>query len=151
MVPNNCTTLQVTSTFLVTFREKNIYGQALRIPKMSQKQSKLKVIIHVFGLSRGPSFERHGMNPRDMVGHWKRVMWLVTNMWMSFIYFETVLDFTRNEQMGCLEAFQGNTNSVKHLRNLTSHIGFPRNVWGEKWTLPRKVQKCLKNSQNQRL
>ena len=58
------------------------YDQAREGPKMTQKQSKLKVIIHVLGLSRGPSSERHGMHPRDMGGHWKEVMWLGTNMWM---------------------------------------------------------------------
>ena len=30
---------------------------------MSQKQLKLKVIIHAFRLSRGPSSERHGLPP----------------------------------------------------------------------------------------
>ena len=48
--------------------------------KMSQKQPKLKVIIHDFGLSRGPSFEHHGMPPRDMGGRCKGVMLLETNI-----------------------------------------------------------------------
>ena len=43
-------------------------------PKMSQKLPKLKVIIHAFELSRGLSSERHGMLPRGMGGHWKRLM-----------------------------------------------------------------------------
>ena len=37
--------------------------------EMSQKQPKLKVILHAFGLSRGPSSERQGIPPMDMVGH----------------------------------------------------------------------------------
>ena len=49
---------------------------------MSQKQSKLKVIIHVFGFSRGSSSKRHAMPPMDMGGHLERDMWLGTNMWM---------------------------------------------------------------------
>ena len=47
---------------------------------MSQKQPKLKVIIHAFGLSRGPNSERHEIPPRDMVGHWKGVMWVGATM-----------------------------------------------------------------------
>ena len=52
---------------------------------MSKKQAKLKVIIHDFVISRGPSSERYDMPPRDMGSHWKGVMWLGTNMWM-FLY-----------------------------------------------------------------
>ena len=63
MVSSTCATSQVTSTFLGMFREKI---QFYRSPKMSQKQPKLKVIIHVFGLSRAPNFERHGIPPRTM-------------------------------------------------------------------------------------
>nr|ACY01935.1 hypothetical protein [Beta vulgaris] len=104
---------------------------------MSQKQRKWKVMIHAFGLFRGPSFGCHWMPPRDVGGHWKGVMWLGTNMWMPlrsfrdkfgwevigkescglericgclYVHFE--MGFTRNEQMGCLEAFRGNTNRV---------------------------------------
>ena len=49
---------------------------------MSQKQSKLKVIIHAFKLSRGPSYGRREMPPRDMGGHWNGVMCLGKNMWI---------------------------------------------------------------------
>ena len=50
---------------------------------MSQKQPKLKVIIHGFGHSPGPSSERHAMPPRDMGEHWKGVsMWFGMNTWM---------------------------------------------------------------------
>ena len=54
--------------------------QARKSPKMSQKQPKLKVIIHLFWLSRGPSYGCQGMSPSNMGGHWKGVMWLGTNM-----------------------------------------------------------------------
>ena len=47
-----------------------------KVQKMSQKQPKLKVIIHAFGISRGARTERHGMPLTDMGGHWKGVMWL---------------------------------------------------------------------------
>ena len=57
------------------------------VQKMSQKQPKLKVIIHAFGLSQGPSFECRDMPLRDMGGHWKGVMWLGTNMWMPLYSF----------------------------------------------------------------
>ena len=50
--------------------------------------------------------------------------------------------------MGCLEAFRGNTNGAKHPRNVTYHVGFPRNVSRENMTMPEKIKKCLKNSQN---
>ena len=69
MVPNTHATLQVTSTFQGTFRDKIWLG-----PEMSKnvpKTPKLKVIIHAFGLSLGPSSERHMMPHRDMGGYWK--------------------------------------------------------------------------------
>ena len=65
-----------------------------------------------------------------------------------YIHFEAILDFTRNEQMGCSEAFRGSEIGVKHPRNVTSHVGTPRNVSGENMTRPIEVQKCRKNSQN---
>ena len=45
------------------------YGQSRRNPKMSQKQPKLKVIIHAFGVSLGLSYGRHEMPLRDMGVH----------------------------------------------------------------------------------
>ena len=50
---------------------------------MSKKQPRLKVIIHVFGLSRGPSSGRHEILPWDTRGHWKWVIWLRTNILMA--------------------------------------------------------------------
>ena len=50
--------------------------------------------------------------------------------------------------MGYLEAFRGNTNGAKNPRNVTSHVGLPRNVSGENMTRSEKVQTCPKNSQN---
>ena len=58
------------------------YDQTRKSPKLSQKQPKLKVIRHAFGLSLGLSSKRHGMSPRDMGSHQKGVMRLGTNMWM---------------------------------------------------------------------
>ena len=58
-----------------------------------------------------------------------------------YVHFETVLGFTGNEQMGCLEAFRDKTNGTKHPDNVTSHVGFPRNVSGEYITNARKSPK----------
>ena len=54
------------------------------------------------------------------------------------------MGFTRNEQMGCLEAFRGNTNGSKHLHNVKSHVGFSRNVSGENMVEPEKSKNVLK-------
>ena len=54
----------------------NISGENMTRPgegkKMSQKQPKLKLIIHAFGLSLGLSSERHRIPLRDIVGHWEK-------------------------------------------------------------------------------
>ena len=31
-----------------------------------------------------------------------------------YVHFEIIMDFARNEQMGCSEAFRDNTNGTKH-------------------------------------
>ena len=82
------------------------YDQARENPKMSQKQPTLKVIIHAFGFSRGPSSERYGISLRDMIRHRKGVMWLGTNMWVPLCSFRGNLGFTRNEQMWCYRLFE---------------------------------------------
>ena len=61
-----------------------------------------------------------------------------------YVHLETILGFTRNEQMGCSEAFRGNASCAKHQ-------GTPRNVSGENISKPKEVQQCPKNSQNWRL
>ena len=73
--------------------------------KMSQKQPKLKVIIHTFGLSRGRSFERHGMPPRAMGAHWKGVIWLGTNRWMPLRSFHDNFGFHKKLTYGVLRGF----------------------------------------------
>ena len=65
-----------------------------------------------------------------------------------YVHFETILGITRNEQLGCFEAFRGNTNGVKNPRNVIIHVGLPRKVSRENMIRPEKVQKCPKNSQN---
>ena len=65
-----------------------------------------------------------------------------------YVYFETILGFTRNEQMRCLDVFRGNTNGAKHPHNVTSHVSFLRNVSGENMTRSIEVRKCQQNSQN---
>ena len=119
---------------------------------MSQKQQKLKVIIHVFGLSRGLNSEPHRLPPRGIIGHLKESCGLERICGCLYVHFDTFLGFTRNEQMGCLETFRDNANDANHLWiNVTSHIDFPRNVSGENMTMPGETQKCPKNSQNWRL
>ena len=61
-----------------------------------------------------------------------------------YVHFETILDYTRNEQMWCLEAFRGNANCAKHLRYITSHVGTPKNVSGENMTRLAEVKKMSK-------
>ena len=95
---------------------------------MSQKQPTLKVILHAFGLFRGPSYERHGMTPRGMGGIEKESCGLERISGCIYVHFKAVLCFTRNKQMGCLKDFRDKTNGAKHPRNITSHFGFPRNV-----------------------
>ena len=46
--------------------------------------------------------------------------------------------------MGYLEAFRGTTNGAKHPRKVPSHVGFPRNVWGENMIRPKEAKKCQK-------
>ena len=53
----------------------------------------------------------------------------------------------RNEKMGCSEAFWGNKNGAKHLRNVTSNIDFRSNVSGENMIRPGEVQKCSQKQQ----
>ena len=86
MVRNTRAMLQVTSA-LLGMNVTRKYDHARGRPKMFQKQPILKVIIHAFGLSQAHSSECHGMPPRDLGGHWKRVMWLGTNMWMPLCSF----------------------------------------------------------------
>ena len=59
-----------------------------------------------------------------------------------YVHFKAKLGFTRNEQMGCLEIFRGNANGAKHPRNITSHVGFPRNVLGENMARAGEFQNC---------
>ena len=107
---------------------------------------KLKIIIHVFGLSWCPTYRRHGMPPRDMRAIGKESCGLEQICGCRYVHFETILGFTRNEQIRCSEAFRGNTKVTKHQRKVTTQVGFLRNISGE--NIIREVQKCLKNSQN---
>ena len=66
---------------------RNVTGENMISPKkgtkMSKNQPKLKVILHAFRVFQSPSSEHHGMPPRAIGGHWKGVMWLGINIWMS--------------------------------------------------------------------
>ena len=81
------------------------FNQAQESSKMSRKQPKLKVIIHAFGLSRGPSSEHYEMPPRDMWGDWKRVTWLGTNIWMPFGSFRGNFEFHEEWTNGVFRGF----------------------------------------------
>ena len=63
-----------------------------------------------------------------------------------YVHFEAILSFIRNEQMGCLEALLGNTNGAKHPRNVTSHVGYPKNASGEIMTRPENVENVSKTA-----
>ena len=43
--------------------------------------------------------------------------------------------------MGCSDAFRGNANGAKYLRNVTSHVGAPKNISGEKYNQARRSPK----------
>ena len=43
--------------------------------------------------------------------------------------------------MKCSDIFRDNAYGAKHTRNVTSHVGTPRNVSGENMTRPGKVKK----------
>ena len=142
------TMIQVTSALLGMFREKIWLGpvKSKNVSKIAKFEGYNTRIRTFSGLElRTPwdaSFDHDGSLERSHVA------------WSEYIYvhFETILGFTRNEQMGCLEAFRGNANGVKHTRNVTSHVGILRNnVFGENITRPVEVQKCRKNCQNWRL
>ena len=149
MVPSIHAALQVTSAFLGTFRKK--YDPAKRSPKMSQKQQKMLVIIHAFGLSWAWAPNATGSLLGTWEVHGKESCGLERICGCLYVHCEIILGFTRNEQMGCSEAFQGNANGAKHPRNVTSHVSFPRNVSGKNMTRPGEFQKYRKNSQNWRL
>ena len=127
------------------------YDQARKCPKMSQKQLKLKVTIHAFRLSRARATDA----TLCLLGTWKVIgkesCGLERKCGCLYVHFKVNLGFTRNEQMGCLETFRGNSNGLKHPRNVTSYVNFPWNVSSENMTRAAKFQKCPRNSQNWRL
>ena len=113
---------------------------------MSQKQPKLKVIIHDFGLFRGLNAAGCLLGTCEVIG--KESCRLERICGCLNIQFDAILSFTRNEQIGCLKAFQDNANGAKHPCNVISHVGTPRNVSRQNMTRSGEVQKCRKNNQN---
>ena len=144
MVSSTRATLRYTSGFLGTFQGKIWPGPKIskNIPKTAKIEGYNTRSVHF----RGPSSDRHGIPPRAIRGHCKGVMWFGTNIWMHLRSVRGNFGFTRNEQMWCSEAFRGNTNGVKHPRNVTSHVGLPKNGSGENMTRLGEVQKCLKTT-----
>ena len=108
-------------------------GEVQKCPKNSQNWR------HVFGLSRARAPKATGW----LLGSWevigKESCGLERIYGHFYVHFETILGFTRNEQMGCSDGFRGNANGVKHTCNATSHVGTPWNVWGENMTMSGKV------------
>ena len=92
---------------------------------MSQKQQKLKVIIHAFRLSRCPSSECHELPPSANGRSLEKESCDLKQMygWL-YVHFKVILGFTRNEQTRCLKSFPGNTNGDNHPHNITSHATF---------------------------
>ena len=115
---------------------------------MSKKQPKLKVIIHVFGLSRDPSSERHGIFPWDTGGHLKWGIWLGTNIWMPLRSFRGNFGFhekwTNRGVQSLFEERQMVQNTRATLQVTSALLGMFR----EKiWLGPKKskdVQKTAK-------
>ena len=133
---------------------RNVSGENMTRPgkiKKVSKTAKIEGYNTRFRNFPGPSSERHGMPPRGWEVIGKLSCGLERICGCVFFHFETVLGFTRNEQMGCLESFRGNINGAKHPRNVAYHVGFPRNVSRENMTRPEKIKICLKNSQNWRV
>ena len=91
MVSRAHTTLHVTLFYLGMFREK-----IWPIPKKSEifsKTTKIEGYNTHFRIFPGSELRRHGIPPRGMGGHWKKVMWLGTNMWMSLRSFRESFRF----------------------------------------------------------
>ena len=130
MVPITQTMLQVMLALLGTFWDKNMTGpgEVRKYPKNNLNWR----LYTPFEFSRGLSFGRHRMLPRDLGDHWKEVMWLGTNMWMPLRSFRGNFGFHEKWTNGVLEAFRGNGNGAKHPDYVTSHVGTLRNVWGYK-------------------
>ena len=108
------------SVILGTFREKIWSGPEKS--KNDLKKPKLKVIIHAFRLSWGPNSERHGKPPRDMEVIGNDSCDLERIYGCLYVHCEVILGFTRNEQMGYLEDFRGNTNGARQPWNVTSTV-----------------------------
>ena len=65
------------------------------VQKYPKKQPKLKVIIHAFGFSQGPSSERNGMlslGEWDVIG--KELCGVEQICECLYVHFETILGFT---------------------------------------------------------
>ena len=87
---------------------KNVLGENMAWSGEVQKCRKNNPnwrLIHAFGLSGGPSSERHGMPPRDIGGHWKAVTWLGMNMWMPLHSFLDNFWFHEKWTNGVLRGF----------------------------------------------
>ena len=100
---------------------------------MSQKQTKLKVIIHDFGLSRDPvpNATRCFLGTWEVIGNESRRLERLYGL--LYVHFGVILGYKSNDQTGTLEAFQGNKNGFKHPHNVTIHVDTPTKVSGEKY------------------
>ena len=150
IVPRTRATLQVNSETPRNISGENMTrpGDVKKCPKNRQNW-KLQYIIWDFLEAWALNTAGCLLGPWEFIG--KESCGLEWIYGCLYIHFEPILDFMRNEQIGCSVDFQANANGVKHTRNVTSHVGTPRNVSGENMTRPEKVQKCRENSQNWRL
>ena len=150
IVQSTRTTLQVTSAFLRTFREK-IWRGPQKSKKCPKNSRNWRLYYTFFGLFPGPELRTPRIPPRGMGGHWKAVTCLGSNMWM---HLRSLRGSFRFHEKWTNEVFRGLSSQCKlcqaHVR-VTSHDGTPRNVLGENMTRIGKVTKCPKNSQSWKL
>ena len=149
IVSSTRATTQVISNFLGFFWEKIWPG-----PKKSKnvtKTTKIEGYNTQFRTFWGSSYEHHGMPSSDIEGHWKGVMWLGTNIWISLRSVRGNFEFDEKWTNGVLRDFSRQHKLCQAPVQREIHANFPMNVLGKYMTRPGEVQKCCKNSQNYRL
>ena len=86
------------------------------------------------------------MPPRDMVSHWKGVMWIGTNICMPLRSLWGNFEFQEKGTNGCSKVFSRQHEYAKHPRNVTSHVNFPRKFREKIWPVPEKSKNVAKTT-----
>ena len=122
MVSSTRATLQGMWALLGTFRKKIRLGpeKSKNVPKTA----KIKGYNTRYLAFPGPGLRM----PWKVIG--KESCGLERIYRFIYVQFEAISCFTRNEQMGCLEAIRGNANGVTHTRNVTRHFNTLTTVLG---------------------